>query len=120
MANLLPFIIALFALAAFLRLDFLLYILYVFFGLYLLSRWWVRRAIGRLRFQRVLSDVPALLRSSVKQCHRAGIDPVLFPEHFRPVGPCASAHERIVTHTWNLPANPKQRLGTLAFSQVFV
>jgi len=65
MANLLPFIIALFMLAAFLRLDFLLYILYVFFGLYLLSRWWVRRAIGRLRFQRVLSAKRAFLGERV-------------------------------------------------------
>ena len=65
MANLLPFIIALFALAAFLRLDFLLYILYVFFGLYLLSRWWVRRAVDRLRFQRVLNAERAFLGERV-------------------------------------------------------
>jgi len=55
MVNLLPFIIALFLIAAFVRLDFLLYILYVFFGLYLLSRWWVRRVMGRLHFRRVLA-----------------------------------------------------------------
>ena len=53
MANLLPFVIVLFFVAAWMQLDFLLYILYVFFGFYFLSRWWIRRAMGQLRFRRV-------------------------------------------------------------------
>jgi len=55
MSNLLPFILVLLFIAAFMRLDFLLYILYLFFGLYLLSRWWVRRGVRWLRFRRILA-----------------------------------------------------------------
>ncbi len=65
MANLLPFIIALFFFAALMRLDFLLYVLYVFFGLNLLSRWWVRRATGRLHFRRILATERAFLGERV-------------------------------------------------------
>jgi len=65
MVNLLPFIIILFIIAAFMRLDFLLYILYVFFGLYLLSRWWVRQAMQRLRFTRSLATERAFLGEKV-------------------------------------------------------
>jgi uncharacterized protein (DUF58 family) len=65
MANLIPFVIVLFFIAAFMRLDFLLYILYVFFGLYLLSRWWVRRAMEQLRFRRTLATQRAFLGERV-------------------------------------------------------
>jgi uncharacterized protein (DUF58 family) len=65
MANLLPFVIVLFFIAAFMHLDFLLYILYVFFGLYLLSRWWMQRAIGQLRFRRILVTERAFLGETV-------------------------------------------------------
>ena len=65
MVDLLPFVIVLFFIAAFMRLDFLLYILYVFFGLHLLSRWWVQRAVGRLRFRRVLATERAFLGERV-------------------------------------------------------
>jgi len=65
MVNLLPFVIVLFIIAAFMRLDFLLYILYVFFGLYLLSRWWVRQAMERLRFTRSLATERAFLGERV-------------------------------------------------------
>lgn len=65
MADLLPFVIVLFFIAAFMHLDFLLYILYVFLGLYLLSRWWVRRAMGRLRFRRILATERAFLGERV-------------------------------------------------------
>lgn len=65
MANLLPFVIVLFIVAALMQLDFLLYILYVFFGLYLLSRWWVRQAMGRLRFKRTFAAERAFLGERV-------------------------------------------------------
>jgi len=65
MADLFPFVIVLFVIAAFMRLDFLMYILYVFFGLYLLSRWWVRGAVGRLRFRRILVTERAFLGERV-------------------------------------------------------
>ena len=65
MTNLLPFIIVLFFVAAFMRLDFLLYILYIFFGLYLLSRWWMQRAMGQLHFSRTLATERAFLGERV-------------------------------------------------------
>lgn len=65
MTNLLPFIIALFVIAAFMQLDFLLYILYVFFGLYLFSRWWMRWAMKQLRFSRILATKRAFLGEKV-------------------------------------------------------
>jgi uncharacterized protein (DUF58 family) len=79
MTNLLPFVIVLFIVAALMRLDFLLYILYVFFGLYLLSRWWVRRATDRLCFRRTLATGRAFLgeRVSVEiEVHNVGLLPL--------------------------------------------
>jgi len=52
MESLLLFILGLFVLAAVFRLNFFVYILYVFFGLYLLSRIWVDRSAKALACRR--------------------------------------------------------------------
>lgn len=52
MESLLLFILGLFVLAAVFRLNFFVYILYVFFGLYLLSRVWVDRSAKALTCHR--------------------------------------------------------------------
>jgi len=49
-----PFLLILFAIAAFLRVDFFFTIVYLFFGVYLLSRLWTRRMVERLEVQRRL------------------------------------------------------------------
>jgi uncharacterized protein (DUF58 family) len=50
------FLLILFVVAAFLRIDFFFYILYLFAGLAVLTHWWTRRAIRALEFQRFYQD----------------------------------------------------------------
>jgi uncharacterized protein (DUF58 family) len=50
-----PFLLVLFVIAILLRADFYFTILYLFFGLYLLSRLWVRRIRGALEVERRLT-----------------------------------------------------------------
>ena len=52
MRRFVPFLLILFAIAAFLRVDFFFTILYLFFGVYLLSRLWARRMVERLEVER--------------------------------------------------------------------
>jgi uncharacterized protein (DUF58 family) len=51
-----PFLLTLFVIAAFLRVDFFFTIVYLFFGVYLLSRLWTRRMLEQLRVQRYFVD----------------------------------------------------------------
>jgi uncharacterized protein (DUF58 family) len=52
MRRFVPFLLILFAIAAFLRVDFFFTIVYLFFGVYLLSRLWARRMVERLGVER--------------------------------------------------------------------
>jgi uncharacterized protein (DUF58 family) len=52
MRKLVPFLLILFAIAALLRVDFFFTILYLLFGVYLLSRLWARRTVERLEVNR--------------------------------------------------------------------
>lgn len=52
MRRFVPFLLILFAIAALLRVDFFFTIVYLFFGVYLLSRLWARRMVERLEVQR--------------------------------------------------------------------
>ncbi len=52
MRRFIPFLLILFAIAAFLRVDFFFTIVYLFFGVYLLSRLWARRMVERLEVNR--------------------------------------------------------------------
>jgi len=52
MRNFVPFLLILFIIAAFLRVDFFFTIVYLFFAVYLLSRVWTRRSVERLRVRR--------------------------------------------------------------------
>jgi len=61
MPGLFLFIFALFLAAAFMNLDFIFYILYIFFGVYLLGKLWTRQAIRALHHRRVLSSDHAFL-----------------------------------------------------------
>lgn len=54
MPGLFVFIFALFIAAAFMNLDFIFYILYIFFGIYLLGKLWTRQAMHAVRHRRVL------------------------------------------------------------------
>jgi len=72
------FIVVLFIIAAIMRVDFFFYILYVFFGVYLFSRLWVRRAVVQVRVVRRLAThafwgekVPVAI-----EVHNAGLLPV--------------------------------------------
>jgi uncharacterized protein (DUF58 family) len=56
MRNFVPFLLILFAIAAFLRVDFFFTVVYLFFAAYLLSRLWMRRTMDRLRVQRRFTD----------------------------------------------------------------
>lgn len=61
MPGLFLFIFALFLAAAFMNLDFIFYILYIFFGIYLLGRLWTRQAMHAVRHHRVPSSDRAFL-----------------------------------------------------------
>ncbi len=50
------FLLLLFIIAAFLRVDLFFYIVYLFAGLAVLTHWWTRRALGALTFQRVYQN----------------------------------------------------------------
>ncbi len=54
MGNFITFILILFALAALLRIDFFFSILYLFVGVYILSRLWSQRMLNQLRLSRSL------------------------------------------------------------------
>ena len=56
MPHFVPFILVLFVIAALFRVDFLFYILYIFFGVFFLSRLWLERAIQRVIVQREYTD----------------------------------------------------------------
>lgn len=51
-----PFLLLLFAIAAFLRVDFFFTIVYLLFGVYLFSRVWLQRTIARLSVWRRFTD----------------------------------------------------------------
>lgn len=59
MPNLSLFLLGIILLAAFFRVDFLFYIVYIFFFLYLLSRIWITQALKRVTFER-LYEIRAL------------------------------------------------------------
>ena len=56
MQGYLPFLLLLFLIAAFLRVDFFFTIVYLFFAVYLFSRLWMQYAMGRLQFHRRFID----------------------------------------------------------------
>lgn len=56
MRQIVPFLLVLFAIAAFLRVDFFFTIVYLFFAVYLLSRLWTRRMVEGLHVQRRFVD----------------------------------------------------------------
>jgi uncharacterized protein (DUF58 family) len=56
MRSFVPFLLILFVIAAFLRVDFFFTIVYLLFAVYLLSRFWTRRAVNHLRVQRRFTD----------------------------------------------------------------
>jgi uncharacterized protein (DUF58 family) len=56
MRSFVPFLLILFVIAAFLRVDFFFTIVYLFFAVYLLSRLWTRRTVHHLRVQRRFTD----------------------------------------------------------------
>ncbi|MGQ9555441.1 MAG: DUF58 domain-containing protein [Anaerolineae bacterium] len=89
------FITVLFIIAAIMRVDFFFYILYVFFAVYLLSRFWVRRALMQVRVERRLNThafwgerVPVRLELSNNgllpvpwlQLHESLPQPLAFPQ----------------------------------------
>ncbi len=61
MPGLFLFIFALFLAAAFMNLDFIFYILYIFFGIYLLGKLWTRQAMRAIRHHRLLPSDHAFL-----------------------------------------------------------
>jgi len=56
MGNFVPFLLILFVIAAFLRVDFFFTIVYLLCAVYMLSRFWTRRAVNGLRVQRCFTD----------------------------------------------------------------
>ncbi|MCB0081569.1 MAG: hypothetical protein KDE47_11590, partial [Caldilineaceae bacterium] len=69
MGNLFWAILILFLVGAFLRIDWVYYLVYVLGGVWLFSHWWIRRVLERLEVQRVMVDhaflnekVPVTLR----------------------------------------------------------
>jgi uncharacterized protein (DUF58 family) len=56
MRNFVLFLLLLFVIAAFLRVDFFFTIVYLFFAVYLFSRLWTQRTVDRLRVQRRFTD----------------------------------------------------------------
>jgi uncharacterized protein (DUF58 family) len=56
MRNFVPFLLVLFIITAFLRVDFFFTIVYLLFAVYLLARLWTRRTVDHLRVQRQFID----------------------------------------------------------------
>jgi uncharacterized protein (DUF58 family) len=56
MVNLLAFILGLFIIAALFRIDFFFYMLYIFFGVYFLSRVWIDQALRHIECRREYTD----------------------------------------------------------------
>jgi uncharacterized protein (DUF58 family) len=56
MRNIVLFLLILFVIAAFLRVDFFFTVVYLFFVVYLLSRLWTRRTLEHLRVHRCFTD----------------------------------------------------------------
>jgi uncharacterized protein (DUF58 family) len=56
MRRFVPYLLLLFVIAAFLRVDFFFTIAYLFLAVYVLSRLWTRRAAGQLRAERRFAD----------------------------------------------------------------
>jgi uncharacterized protein (DUF58 family) len=56
MKRFLPFLLLLFIIAAVLRVDFFFTIVYLYFGVYFLSRVWTQQALRQLRVEREFSD----------------------------------------------------------------
>jgi uncharacterized protein (DUF58 family) len=56
MRTFVPFLLILFLIAAFLRVDFFFTIAYLFFAVYLISRVWTRRTVDGLRVERRFTD----------------------------------------------------------------
>ena len=56
MRNLLAFILGLFLIAAVFRIDHFFYLLYIFFGVYFLSRLWIDRAVRAISCEREFQD----------------------------------------------------------------
>ncbi|MFH1086929.1 MAG: DUF58 domain-containing protein [Chloroflexota bacterium] len=78
MPHFLAFVIGLFVVAALFRVDFFFYLLYLFFGIYLLSRWWTQRGLRSVTFARHYSD-HALLGEQVPvrlEIHNRGLLPL--------------------------------------------
>jgi uncharacterized protein (DUF58 family) len=61
MSGLFFFVFALFLAAAFMNLDFIFYILYIFFGIYLLGKLWTRQVMRAVRYRRILPSDRAFL-----------------------------------------------------------
>jgi len=61
MPGLFLFIFALFLAAAFMNLDFIFYILYIFFGIYLLGKLWTRQVMRAIHYRRSISSDRAFL-----------------------------------------------------------
>lgn len=56
MSNLFWAILILFLVGAFMRMDWVYYLVYVLGGVWLFSHWWIRRVLGRLEVQRAMVD----------------------------------------------------------------
>ncbi|MHB1294750.1 MAG: DUF58 domain-containing protein [Anaerolineae bacterium] len=56
MSGLLVFVLGLFIIAALFRVDFFFYLLYLFFGVYLVSRVWTERCLRHVTTQRIYAD----------------------------------------------------------------
>jgi len=56
MGNFIVFILVLFVLAALLRIDFFFTLLYLFVGVYIVSRFWLRRSLTQLHVTRKLEQ----------------------------------------------------------------
>ncbi|MHB0857450.1 MAG: DUF58 domain-containing protein [Anaerolineae bacterium] len=56
MSGLLAFVLGLFVIAALFRVDFFFYLLYLFFGVYLVSRVWAERSLRRVKVRRAYAD----------------------------------------------------------------
>lgn len=87
MRRFVPFLLILFAIAALLRVDFFFTIVYLFFGVYLLSRLWARRLVERL-------DVKRRFVSHAFQGDRVTVDVTIRNASWLPV-PWLELHEAL-------------------------